>query len=509
MKILTYSTSLSCKYISDACQIIEQKNKNVKFLHGFKKKKFTELEKKNLLYLKNKKVTFINKESEDKKIDFKYLRYFEKKIAIDNIWKMISADRNYGRAYINDVDDYYSLYSSKNSNKILLNFIETAKSIEKIFKKFKPNYVFIANGLSGIEVTIIESFARYFKSKIITPESTRFKNYIFFADNLKSLNLEFKKNYFKTKKKYTKSKEIDKIFNEISNIKSSISADAIETKNTISKLLNKNIFQIIFGKTIYSVLKHIYLNLLFFLNIKNNHLKFLQRYNLFLNISSEIKLNKNLKYLISLEQPNLNKKYIYYPIHLNPETSTLLKGNEYMNQESLIESISKNIPCDHKLYIKEHPAMLVSHPRKLSFYERIRELPNVKLINPSSDSRKIINRAATVIVVDGSSGFEAMISNIPLVTMKQFNYDFLDLSVTNTKIDNLNTDIENAIKKNQNIKKQDHELKIKILLKSIIDHSYKLRDPDTFFYFNKEMESKEKDISAQDLASALIKELKL
>ena len=199
MKILTYSTSLSCKYISDACQIIEQKNKNVKFLHGFKKKKFTELEKKNLLYLKNKKVTFINKESEDKKIDFKYLRYFEKKIAIDNIWKMISADRNYGRAYINDVDDYYSLYSSKNSNKILLNFIETAKSIEKIFKKFKPNYVFIANGLSGIEVTIIESFARYFKSKIITPESTRFKNYIFFADNLKSLNLEFKKNYFKTK----------------------------------------------------------------------------------------------------------------------------------------------------------------------------------------------------------------------------------------------------------------------------------------------------------------------
>ena len=46
---------------------------------------------------------------------------------------MISADRNYGRAYINDVDDYYSLYSSKNSNKILLNFIETAKSIEKNF----------------------------------------------------------------------------------------------------------------------------------------------------------------------------------------------------------------------------------------------------------------------------------------------------------------------------------------------------------------------------------------
>ena len=32
------------------------------------------------------------------------------------------------------------------------------------------------------------------------------------------------------------------------------------------------------------------------------------------------------------------------------------------------------------------------------------KLPNVVLINPSMDSRKIISRAQAVIIVDGSSG---------------------------------------------------------------------------------------------------------
>ena len=74
-----------------------------------------------------------------------------------------------------------------------------------------------------------------------------------------------------------------------------------------------------------------------------------------------------------------------------------------MNQEYLIETISKNIPYDFKLYVKKHPNMLNSHPRKNSFYRRIMKLPNVVLINPSMDSRKIISRAQAVIIVDGSN----------------------------------------------------------------------------------------------------------
>ena len=36
-----------------------------------------------------------------------------------------------------------------------------------------------------------------------------------------------------------------------------------------------------------------------------------------------------------------------------------------MNQEYLIETISKNIPYNFKLYVKEHPNMLNSHQKNL------------------------------------------------------------------------------------------------------------------------------------------------
>ena len=175
-----------------------------------------------------------------------------------------------------------------------------------------------------------------------------------------------------------------------------------------------------------------------------------------------------------------------------------------MNQEYLIETISKNIPYNFKLYVKEHPAMLDSHPRKKSFYKRIMKLPNVVLINTNMDSRKVISKAKAVIIVDGSSGLEAILSRVPLITMKNFNFDFLGLSVTNSNIENLYSDILKAIEKIKIVSKKEFELKIKILIKSISNNGYLLRDPDTFYYF---LKNTNKDyISAEDLAHAIMKE---
>ena len=85
-------------------------------------------------------------------------------------------------------------------NKILLNFVEVAKGIEKIFKTFKPDAVFIPNGLSNIDVTIMESLSKYYKIRFLTPETFRYENYFFFCDNLKNETLKIKQSYFRTKK---------------------------------------------------------------------------------------------------------------------------------------------------------------------------------------------------------------------------------------------------------------------------------------------------------------------
>ena len=511
MRVLVHTTSLSAKYIADAFQIINNKKKNFKFAFIFKKKKFPNLlETKILQYLRKKKGFFFKEHSNFEKIDFKYLEYFEKNIAIKNIWKMISADRIYGRSYINDVHGYESNYTNKNSSKILIDFVEVAKGIEKVFKTYKPNAVFVPNGLSNIDVTIMESLSKFYKVKFLTPETFRYKNFFYFNDNLENETLQIKKNYLKVKKKFKNNEKINKIFNKLTSKKNYVSADAKETKRILEIINKKKIFETILGIKFYSILKHSYFFVLFSFGIKINHLKLLQKYDLFSSIFNEIQLKKNLKFLSNLHYPSLKNKYVYYPLHLNPETSTLLKGNDYMNQAFLVELISKNIPSNCKLYVKEHPAMLNSHPRKISFYKRIMKLPNVVLINPNLDSRTVISKAKAVIIVDGSSGLEAILSKIPLVTMKNFNLDFLGLSVTNYNIENLYFDILSAIEKVRKVSKKEFELKIKILLKSIEESGYLLRDPDTFYFFTrKETSEKEKNISAEDLATAIIKELKL
>ena len=183
MKILVYQTSLSFEYTVDACEIIKNKNKNVKFGFIFKNRKNTSnIDEKNFEYLKKKKnkIFLFQEESRKKNLDLNYLKKFEKIYAKRNIWKMISADRVYGRGYINDIIGYKSKFTGKNSNEILLNFVTIAKNLEKIFKIFKPDVICIPNGLSSLEVSILESFSTYFNVKILIPEPYRIKNFFFF-----------------------------------------------------------------------------------------------------------------------------------------------------------------------------------------------------------------------------------------------------------------------------------------------------------------------------------------
>jgi hypothetical protein len=514
MKILFYYTSLSCKFTIDAATILTKYKKiNCAFLIK-KKKNISKCEKDNFIYLEKKikmsNIYFFEEESKNKKIDFNYLNNFEKNKSIFNIWKMISSDRNYGSSYITDVIFYKYFYTSRNANCVLLNFITMAKSIEKVFNRYKPDVVYIPNGLSGLDVTLIESFSKYFKAKVLNPNPYRFRNYFYFSDNLNNFkNLNIKKNYFKTKKKYKENKKINQILRETIDKKNPVSIDAAETKKILFKSKEKNFFKLMLGNIMYPIIKHSYLGLIFFLGFRSYNLKYLSEYDFLNKIKIEIQTSKVFRYLSNLKSTNLNKKYIYYPLHLNPEATTLLEGNDYMKQEYLIETISKKIPSNYKLYVKEHPAQMQSHPRKISFYETIRKIPNVELININEDSRKLIANAQLVININGSSAFEGLITGIPTVAIKPYIYDFLNFSVTNININDLYFDIKKALKIKKNTSKEKLKLSLKILLESITENGFTLRNPDIFYYFKKDSSLEEQKNCSEDLAFAIIKELKL
>ena len=100
-----------------------------------------------------------------------------------------------------------------------------------------------------------------------------------------------------------------------------------------------------------------------------------------------------------------------------PESSTFVLSPMYVNEMNLIEAISKSLPIDWKLYVKEHQVMVGM--RSLKFYKKAKELHNVKIIRNDfySDPKPLIEKSMCVVTITGTSAFEASMLNKPSIVM--------------------------------------------------------------------------------------------
>ena len=80
-------------------------------------------------------------------------------------------------------------------------------------------------------------------------------------------------------------------------------------------------------------------------------------------------------------------------------------------EEDYIKYISCNLPIGFKLLVKEHHEMIGD--RNISFYERIKALGNIELLQPSTSPEEILSLVNGVIGISGTSILEAIIKRIP------------------------------------------------------------------------------------------------
>jgi len=121
---------------------------------------------------------------------------------------------------------------------------------------------------------------------------------------------------------------------------------------------------------------------------------------------------------------SLDKPYLYFPLHMNPESSTLILAPDHIDQEKIIREMAANLPKNRLLAVKDHEPMLGLRP--CSFYNNIQQLPNVRLIHPLCSGRDLIKNATVVITITGTSGLEALIHGKPLIMMGQPPYRLLN-----------------------------------------------------------------------------------
>jgi hypothetical protein len=122
-----------------------------------------------------------------------------------------------------------------------------------------------------------------------------------------------------------------------------------------------------------------------------------------------------------------NIRYVFFPLHTEPEVSLLVYGRPYVNQIEIIRMLAMSLPADMVLVVKEHPWMVGK--RSLAAYDKMLNIPRVKFVDPRLDARILIQQADLVAVVTGSVALEAAMLGKPVITFGDCPYNLLPFTM--------------------------------------------------------------------------------
>lgn len=133
------------------------------------------------------------------------------------------------------------------------------------------------------------------------------------------------------------------------------------------------------------------------------------------------------KYDSLSEVPKYDRKYVYFPLHLQPERATNPDGGVYSDQYLVANLLSESIPDDWNVYIKEHPLQFSSsnlgeQGRSIYDYDDFNDLKNIKLMDIDSSQMELIDNATAVATVTGTAGWEAINRGIPAIVFGNASY---------------------------------------------------------------------------------------
>ncbi|MFC2075723.1 hypothetical protein ACFLT7_01445 [candidate division KSB1 bacterium] len=157
------------------------------------------------------------------------------------------------------------------------------------------------------------------------------------------------------------------------------------------------------------------------------------------------------------EKPRDDEKFIFYPLHFQPEANTLIMAPYLVNQIAVVDNIAKSLPVNYRLYVKEHFGSIGY--RKGSYYNEIKAIPNVRLIDPFANSHDLIRRAEITITIGSTAGWEALLYNKPVIHLGRSFYGASNLCY---RIDNF-SELPSVIKKIEDDYQPDEEKLIRFI----------------------------------------------
>ena len=105
---------------------------------------------------------------------------------------------------------------------------------------------------------------------------------------------------------------------------------------------------------------------------------------------------------------------VYFPLHHEPEISLLSASSEFNNSMELIAWVSKSLPANILLVVKEQPYSYGI--RSKNYYDNLRRIGNVVLAHPATTSWQWIKCSVLVTTFVGTAGLEAVFHDKPVLS---------------------------------------------------------------------------------------------
>ncbi len=122
------------------------------------------------------------------------------------------------------------------------------------------------------------------------------------------------------------------------------------------------------------------------------------------------------------EEPVAGERFLLYPLHFHPESSTSVAAGTYLDEYEVIRNIAFSLPAGTVLYVKDHISAFALPT--LDFYRRLSALPNVRLISPFAATKQLIRDSVGVITLTSTVGYEALLLNRRVFLYGSVFYEF-------------------------------------------------------------------------------------
>jgi hypothetical protein len=101
------------------------------------------------------------------------------------------------------------------------------------------------------------------------------------------------------------------------------------------------------------------------------------------------------------------RKFVYFPLHLQPELTTATFGGVYQDQLYAIELLSALLKEDWMILVKENPKQTFFQRGEL-FFRRLRALGNVRLVSGTYSTYKLLEESQFTATISGTACWESL-----------------------------------------------------------------------------------------------------